>query len=55
VQSIFAFLLVSLIKNVLNKQFFEIGDLTSLNQLVTCPVIKSFGWTKGKIWLDNVR
>jgi hypothetical protein len=36
-----AFLLVSLIKNVLNKQFFEIaiGDVTSLNRSVTCPVI----------------
>ena len=37
-----AFLLVSLIKNVLNKQLlFEIGDLTSLNWSVTCPVIKA--------------
>ena len=51
-----AFLLVLLIKNVLNKQFqCKIGDLTSLNRPVTCPVIKNFDRTKGKIWPDNVR
>ena len=44
-----AFLFVSLIRNVLNKQFFEIRDLTSLNRSVTYPVIKSFDQTKGKI------
>jgi hypothetical protein len=39
---------------MLNKQFFEIGDLISLNRSVTCPVIKSFDRTKGKIWPDNI-
>ena len=48
-------LLVSLTKNALNEQFFEIGDLTSQIGPVTCPTIKSFDRTKGKIWPDNVR
>jgi hypothetical protein len=50
-----AFLLVSLVKNVLNEQFFEIEYLTSLNRSVTCLAIKSFDQTKGKIWSDDDR
>ena len=36
-------------KNVLEIIFFLIGDLTSLNRSVTCPVIKGFDRTKVKI------
>ena len=46
---LYCFLVDFINKNVLNKQFFEIGDLTSLNRSVTCPVIKNFDRTKGKI------
>ena len=35
--------------------FFYIVHLTNLNQSVTCPLIKSFDRTKGKISPDNVR